>query len=363
MEIVQNATDLVGYVAEAAKIAAGKPILIDKYMEGIEAEVDAICDGAETLIPGVMKHIERAGVHSGDSMAVYPALGLSAFEIEAMADYTQRMAAAMNVRGLMNVQYVIMRPEGWSSDGHGPPSEVYALEVNPRASRTVPFISKVTGVPMVKLAVQVMLGKTLRQLGYEPGIWPEQDLVAVKAPVFSMSKLIGVDTYLGPEMKSTGEVMGVGNTFEAALAKALQAADMALPPGGAILLSLADQTKSDAVPLVRNLATAGYKLYATTGTAQMVRAMGLPVEQVPKRIEEGHPNVVDVIRDGLVNVVINTPEGRITETLRDGFDIRRAAAEKRIPCLTSIDTANAAISVLVNGARDYTIQPLRDYLR
>jgi carbamoyl-phosphate synthase large subunit len=361
MEIVQNPRDLIRYVTEAAQIAAGKPILIDKYLEGIEAEVDAICDGEETLIPGVMKHIERAGVHSGDSMAVYPALGLTRYEIETMADYTERMATAMGVRGLMNVQYVIMRPSGWHADSKT--SEVYVLEVNPRASRTVPFISKVTGVPMVRLAVQVMTGRNLKELGYEPGIWPEQDLVAVKAPVFSMSKLIGVDTYLGPEMKSTGEVMGVDKTFEAALAKALQAADMSLPPQGSILLSLGDQTKPDAMPLVRRLASSGYKLYATAGTAEMVRAMGLPVEQVPKRIEEGHPNVVDIIHDGLVNAVINTPEGRITETLRDGFDIRRAAAEKRLPCLTSLDTAEAAISVLVNSAQDYTIQPLRAYLQ
>ncbi|HET9477082.1 MAG TPA: carbamoyl-phosphate synthase large subunit, partial [Dehalococcoidia bacterium] len=361
MEIVQNPRDLVRYVGEAKAIAEGKPILIDKYLEGIEAEVDAICDGAETLIPGVMKHIERAGVHSGDSMAVYPALGLTRQEIDTMVDYTQRMAAALGVKGLMNVQYVIMRPEGWS-DG-GPQSEVYVLEVNPRASRTVPFISKVTGVPMVRLAVQVMLGKTLRELGYEPGLWPDQDLVAVKAPVFSMSKLIGVDTHLGPEMKSTGEVMGVDSTFEAALDKALQAADMALPKTGAILLSLADRTKAEAVPLVRNLFQAGYRIYATEGTAAMISALGIPVEQVTKPLDKGYPSVVDVIREGRVNAVINTPEGRITETLRDGFEIRRTAAEKRIPCLTSIDTAAAAVHALVGENPKFTIQPLRDYLR
>ncbi len=363
MEIVQNPRDLVRYVGEAKAIAEGKPILIDKYLEGIEAEVDAICDGTDTLIPGVMKHIERAGVHSGDSMAVYPALGLTPAEIEMMVDYTQRMAAALGVKGLMNVQYVIMRPEGWTGDGSGPESEVYVLEVNPRASRTVPFISKVTGVPMVRLAVQVMLGKTLRELGHEPGLWPEQHLVAVKAPVFSMSKLIGVDTHLGPEMKSTGEVMGVDTTFEAAVAKALQAADMSLPKTGAILLSLADHTKAEAVPLVRSLAQAGYLIYATEGTASMIRALDIPVEQVPKRLDQGYPNVVDVIREGLVNAVINTPEGRITETLRDGFHIRRAAAEKRIPCLTSIDTAAAAVHALVAEDPHFTIQPLRDYLR
>jgi len=236
------------------------------------------------------------------------------------------------------------------------------IEVNPRASRTIPFISKVTGVPMVRLAVQVMLGKTLAELGFEPGLCRRQQLVAIKAPVFSMSKLIGVDTHLGPEMKSTGEVMGIDYTFEAALAKALLAADMSLPKQGSILLSLADRTKSEALPMVRDLAAAGYRIYATEGTAEMIRAIGLPVERVPKRIEEGHPNVVDVIRDGLVNAVINTPEGRLTETLRDGFEIRRAAAEKRIPCLTSIDTAAAAVSALVSGDQHFTIQPLRDYL-
>ena len=347
-------------MTNAVEIAAGKPILIDKYLEGIEAEVDAICDGEQTLIPGVMEHIERAGVHSGDSLAVYPAIGLDPDEVEKMVEYTTRLGPALGVKGLMNVQYVIMRPEPKRPDG--PPSDVYVLEVNPRASRTVPFLSKVTGVPMVRLAVQVMLGKTLADLGYAPGLWPRQNLIAVKAPVFSMSKLIGVDTHLGPEMKSTGEVMGVDHTFEAALAKALIAADMSLPRKGSILLSLADRTKPEALGLIRDLAAAGYRLCATAGTAAMIRAMDLEVEQVPKRIEEGHPNVVDVIQDGLVDAVINTPEGRVTETLRDGFEIRRAAAEKRIPCLTTIDTAAAAISSLVRDDPHFTVQPLRDYL-
>ncbi|MDO8616261.1 MAG: carbamoyl-phosphate synthase large subunit [Dehalococcoidia bacterium] len=376
MEIVQSAGDLIRYVTEAASIAEGKPILIDKYLEGIEAEVDAVCDGEEVLIPGLMQHVERAGVHSGDSLAVYPAIDLSSQEVHTIVDYTQRLGVALGVRGLMNVQYVIMRPNTRSdgsrgertdrpsglSSGAAGHSNVYVLEVNPRASRTVPFISKVTGVPLVRLAIQVMLGKKLRELGCGSGLWPRQNLVAVKAPVFSMSKLIGVDTYLGPEMKSTGEVMGVDYTFESALAKALQAADMALPKHGAVLLSLADQTKPEAMPAVRSLAAAGYKIYATEGTAAMVRALGLAVERVPKRIEEGHPNVVDVIQDGLVDAVINTPEGRVTATLRDGFDIRRAAAEKRIPCFTSIDTAAAAVSALVAGDPHFTIQPLRDYL-
>jgi carbamoyl-phosphate synthase large subunit len=356
MEIVQNPKDLIGYVTTAAEISPGKPVLIDKYLEGIEAEVDAICDGAgEALIPGIMKHIERAGVHSGDSMAVYPAIGLTDQEKGLIVDFTQRLASALEVRGLMNIQYVIMRDDSGES-------QVYVLEVNPRASRTVPFISKVTGVPMVKLAIQVMLGQTLRELGYEPGVWPEQDLVAVKAPVFSMSKLIGVDTHLGPEMKSTGEVMGVDKTFEAALAKALIAADLSLAGRKAVLLSLADRTKSEAVPLIRQLHAAGYRIYATEGTAAMVQALGITVDKVPKRLDQGYPNVVDVISEGLVDAVINTPEGNVTETLRDGFHIRRAAAEKRIPCLTSIDTAAAAVNALMDGDTEFTIQPLRDYL-
>ncbi|RLC56144.1 MAG: carbamoyl phosphate synthase large subunit, partial [Chloroflexi bacterium] len=356
MEIVQNATDLVRYVAEAAKISPGKPVLIDKYMEGIEAEVDAICDSeGGALIPGIMQHIERAGVHSGDSMAVYPAVGLTEYEKTTIVETTLRLGQALDVCGLMNIQYVIMRRE----EGE---SRVYVIEVNPRASRTVPFISKVTGVPMVQLAVQVMLGKTLRELGYESGVWPEQKLVAVKAPVFSMSKLIGVDTHLGPEMKSTGEVMGVDQTFEAALAKALIASDMSLAGRKSILLSLADGSKSEAVPLIRTLQATGCRIYATEGTATMIQALGIPVEMVPKRLDEGYPNVVDVIREGTVDAVINTPEGRVTETLRDGFHIRRAAAEKRIPCLTSIDTAAAAVNALMRGEQEFTVQPLRDYL-
>jgi len=366
MEIVQNASDLIRYVTEAVAIGEGKPILIDKYLEGKEAEVDAVCDGESSLIPGVMEHVERAGVHSGDSMAVYPALGLTADEVDTMVDYTQRIGAALKVQGLMNVQYVIMRSNrataGQPAEREGKGSSVYVLEVNPRASRTIPFISKVTGVPMVRLAIQVMLGKTLRELDYEPGLWPKRKLVAVKAPVFSMSKLIGVDTYLGPEMKSTGEVMGVDYTFEAALAKALHASDLALPSRGSILLSLADRTKPEALPVVRNLASCGYRMYATEGTAAMLGAIGLAVEQVPKRLDEGHPNVVDVIREGLVDVVINTPEGGRAATLRDGFHIRRAAAERRIPCFTSMDSASAAVSALAGGERHFTVQPLRDYL-
>jgi carbamoyl-phosphate synthase large subunit len=381
MEIVQNATELIRYMRAAVDLGSGKPILIDKYMEGREVEVDAIADGERVLIPGIMEHIERAGVHSGDSMAVYPPLSLSQDEINTIVEHTERIGLGLGVQGLMNIQFVIM-PNGsherstgalFSADA-GPAasgSTVYVLEVNPRASRTVPFLSKVTGVPMVRLAVNVMLGRGLAEQGYFGGLWPRQDLVAIKAPVFSMAKLIGVDTYLGPEMKSTGEVMGVDRNFPAALAKALLAADLMLPPprpdapadkGGGILISLSDRTKPEAMPIVRQLASLGYRLYATAGTANMLEALGLPVEQVLQRIEDGHPNVVDVIEARVVNCVINTAEGGQPTAMRDGFQIRRAAAERRIPCFTSIDTARAATEALVRGAQTYVVQPLRQYL-
>ncbi|MBI4571340.1 MAG: ATP-grasp domain-containing protein, partial [Chloroflexi bacterium] len=355
MEIVQNADELARYVEAAAEAGPNKPILIDQYLEGREVEVDAVCDGQQVLIPGIMEHIERAGVHSGDSMAVYPPINLTEAEIGTVVDYTVRIGLALGVQGLMNVQYVIIRSDAGPS--------VYVLEVNPRSSRTVPFISKVTGVPLVRLAVHAALGRSLRDQGYEGGLWPAQQLVAVKAPAFSMSKLIGVDTYLGPEMKSTGEAMGVDRTFPAALAKALLSAELALPPGGALLLSIADHEKQEATPIIRQLHDAGFRLYATEGTASMISALGLPVEQVTKRLSEGHPNVVDVIRDRTVDGVINIPEGRLTGTLRDGFHIRRAAAEGRIPCFTSLDTARAATEALVAGVQTYTVQPLRAYLQ
>jgi carbamoyl-phosphate synthase large subunit len=288
-------------------------------------------------------------------MAVYPPINLTEAEIEAVIDYTQRIGLAMQVRGLMNIQYVIVR------DGEA--SEVYVIEVNPRSSRTVPFISKVTSVPMVRLAAQVMLGRTLADQGYSGGLQPQQELVAVKAPAFSMSKLGGVDTYLGPEMKSTGEAMGVDKTFSAALAKALVSAELALPPEGAVLLSIANAHKEEAAPIISKLAKAGIRLYATEGTARMIEGLGLPVEQITKRLAEGHPNVVDVIMDGTISGVINVPEGRMTGTLRDGFHFRRAAAERRIPCFTSLDTANAAVDALLAGDQAYTIQPLSEYLR
>ncbi|MBI4307936.1 MAG: carbamoyl-phosphate synthase large subunit, partial [Chloroflexi bacterium] len=337
MEIVHNASELLQYMAAAADVGSGKNILIDKYMEGRECEVDAIADGETVLIPGVMEHIERAGVHSGDSMAVYPGVTLSEDEVRTLVDYTVRIGLALKVKGLMNIQFVAMPP-----NGNGP--QIYVLEVNPRASRTVPFLSKVTGIPMVRVATKVMLGTGLKEQGYTTGLWKGPRVVGIKAPVFSMAKLRGVDTYLGPEMKSTGEVMGIDLTFPSALAKALLAAGLLLPSQGAILLSIADRDKPEAGPIIRRLHQAGYRLYATEGTAAMIHAMGLPVTMITKKLSEGHPNVVDVIWDSTVNGVINTVSG-VTgrRALRDGFDIRRAATEHRIPCFTSLDTARAAV--------------------
>jgi len=235
------------------------------------------------------------------------------------------------------------------------------LEVNPRASRTVPFISKVTGVPMIKVATGVMLGSSLKQQGYSGGLWPVRKLVAIKAPVFSMSKLVGVDTYLGPEMKSTGEVMGIDYTYEAALAKAVLAAGLALPPESGILFSVSDRDKAEALPIIRKIAASGNKLYATEGTAAMIEAAGLPVNMTSKKLDEGHPNIIDLINDGTISGVVNTITGGGNVPFRDGFYIRRAAAEKRIPCFTSLDTIKAAAEVMLRGIRTYTAQPLPDY--
>ncbi|HEY8838903.1 MAG TPA: carbamoyl-phosphate synthase large subunit, partial [Dehalococcoidia bacterium] len=353
MEIVEGPSELLRYMSAAAELESGKPILIDKYLEGKEVEVDAICDGDQVLIPGIMEHVERAGVHSGDSMAVYPGVRLTSDEVDTIVSYTETIGIALGARGLINIQYVVMPADA------GGASSIYVLEVNPRASRTVPFLSKVTGVPMVELAVGIMLGKSLQQQGYPGGLWPKQPLIAVKAPVFSMAKLIGVDTYLGPEMKSTGEVMGVDREYPAALAKALIASGLMLPPQGAVLMSIADKHKGDGVEVARLLHRAGYRFYATEGTAALLRALGIPVDQVAKRLADGHPNVLDVINDGLVNAVVNTPEGG-RGPVRDGFLIRRAAVERRIPCFTSVDTARAAAQALVDGGA-FSVLPLDEY--
>ncbi|MCE2469473.1 MAG: carbamoyl-phosphate synthase large subunit [Dehalococcoidia bacterium] len=353
MEIVDNATALVRYLRAAVEAGQGRPILIDKYFEGVEVEVDAVCDGEQVLIPGIMEHIERAGVHSGDSMAVYPALRLTEAEVDTLVDYTTRIGLGLDMRGLMNIQFVLME------QGSGEP-DVSVIEVNPRASRTIPFISKITGVPIVQLATNVMLGRSLTNQGYRGGLQPRTPLVGVKAPVFSMSKLGGVDTYLGPEMKSTGEVMGVDTTESAAVAKALMAASLMLPSQGSLLVSVADRDKAEAVPWLKTLHELGYRLYATAGTGALVEGLGIPVSIVNKA-GEPEPNAVSIVESGAVDGVVNTI-AEVSAALRDGFEIRRAATERRIPCYTSMDTARAAVSALATGRADIHVATTADYV-
>ncbi|HEX79091.1 MAG TPA: carbamoyl-phosphate synthase large subunit, partial [Dehalococcoidia bacterium] len=354
MEIVHNAGELERYMKLAMDLDTGHPVLIDKYLQGKEVEIDAVCDGESVFIPGVMEHIERAGVHSGDSMAVYPGVNLTRAEIDTIVEYSIRIGLALDVRGLMNIQFDVV-PDSASGG-----SNIYVLEVNPRASRTIPFISKVTGVPMVDIAIGVMLGNSLNKQGYKTGLLPKKKLIAIKAPVFSMSKLLGVDTYLGPEMKSTGEVMGIDHTFNSAMAKTLLAAGLMLPPEGTMLFSIADRDKTEALPLIKKFHQAGYRFYATEGTSALLQSAGLPVKMISKKLSEGHPNIIDIIRDGTVDGIVNTiTGGRIP--LRDGFQIRRAAAEKRIPCFTSLDTARAAAEALVNSSQSYNALPLPTY--
>ena len=376
MEIVQNSTELVRYFNQAMRAAPDQTILIDRYLEGIEVEVDAVCDGENVLIPGILEHIERAGVHSGDSMAVYPALALTPDEVETVVEYTRRIGRALEVRGLMNIQYVITGGGSYRTlsckrgdaakpklkNGHVPDrSEVYALEVNPRSSRTIPFISKVTRIPMVRIAIGVMRGRSIEDQGYTPGLVPTRNLVAVKAPVFSMAKLTGVDTFLGPEMKSTGEVMGIDTEYAPAVAKAFVAAGLTIPERGAVLLSIADRDKEDAVDLVKGLADRGHPLMATAGTAALIRKLGIPVREVEKKLSGRRPNALDVIEDQTATAVINTVTGD-RSTLQDGFDIRRAAAERRIPCFTSIDTARAAVEAMTPHGDRYSVKRLAEYL-
>ena len=364
MEILYSAGELVRYFSKAGSPETGQELLVDKYLTGIEVEIDAVCDGEDVLIPGIMQHIERAGVHSGDSMAVYPAPSLSKSEIATLVDYTRRVGVGLGVQGLMNIQFVITgggayRDPSFSRlglpDGN---SRVHIIEVNPRSSRTIPFISKVTGVPMVQIAIDVMLGKSIRDQGLAPGLVPSKNLVAVKAPVFSMSKLADVDTFLGPEMKSTGEVMGIDHDYSGAVAKALIAGGLEIPEGGGVLLSISDTDKADSIGLVRQLHAEQHPLYATVGTAAMIEALGIPVTTV-KKFGEGHTDVLDIIADKSVSAVVNTMTGA-TAILDDGFSIRRAAADNRIPCFTSIDTARAAIESIKGFT--YNVKSLAEYL-
>jgi carbamoyl-phosphate synthase large subunit len=357
MEIVYNEDDLRSYMKTAADVAEDKPILVDKYMLGKEAEVDVISDGVDCLLPGIMEQIERAGVHSGDSMAVYPPQTLSQNVIDQIVEYAIRIARELKIVGLMNIQYVI--------DGE----QAYIIEVNPRASRTVPYLSKITGVPMVKLATQVTLGKTLKELGYETGLFPTPDQVAVKAPVFSFQKLTMVDTGLSPEMKSTGEIMGVDNEFPRALYKAMIASgyDIPLPSDpqtkshNAILVTLSDHDKEEGAPIVKGFAELGYKIYATAGTAGVLLSHGVQAEVV-RKIREEEPNLMNLLSEPDVDFVINTPERERTPE-RDGLKIRRAAVEHGVPCLTSLDTADALLTALTyrNQHKVVGVRTVQDY--
>lgn len=327
MEIVYSDEELLSYMEYAVTINPEHPVLIDRYMLGKEVEVDAICDRETVLIPGIMEHVERAGVHSGDSIAVYPPQSLSDDIKKQIVEITTKIALALEIVGLVNIQYVIFQ------------EQVYVIEVNPRSSRTVPFLSKVTKIPMANVATKLIMGQKLADMGYENGLWPEDEYVSVKVPVFSFAKLRRVDTTLGPEMKSTGEVMGRDINFAKALYKGLIGSGMKIPPTGSIIVTVADKDKDEAIEILRGFDMLGYKMVATGGTASALEAAGLRVTRVHK-LSEGTPNILDLIRNGEAHFVVNTlTKGKAPE--RDGFRIRREAVENGVVCMTSLDTVRA----------------------
>ena len=339
MEIVENQHDLEDYMENAVKASPEHPVLIDRYLLGKECEVDAICDGETVLLPGIMEHIERAGVHSGDSMAVYPPQNLSDKIIQTIEDYTKRLAIGLNCIGMMNIQFVI----------HD--ETVYVIEVNPRASRTVPFLSKVTDIPMSQVATKAILGEKLKDLGYKSGLVPTSVMVHIKAPVFSFTKLLKVDTYLGPEMKSTGEVMGTDVNLEKALYKAFEASGLRIPEFGSALFTIADETKEEALALAKRFSEIGFSLTATSGTAKFLNSHGLSVKSIAKISElSQEATVVDLIRNGSTQLVINTMDKNRQNASQDGFIIRREAVEHGVPLFTSLDTADAILKVMESRA-------------
>jgi len=345
MEIVYNDRELEAYLAKSNHIDPEHPILIDKYLTGIEAEVDAISDGETTIVPGIMEHIERAGVHSGDSMAVYPPQRLNEIVKAKCMEAATKIAEALHVKGLINIQFII-RGE-----------DVYVLEVNPRASRTIPFLSKITGTTMANIATKCILGENLSKLGYETGILPESNQVSVKIPVFSFAKLRSVDTILGPEMKSTGEAIGYDKTLEKALYKGLIAAGFHVPQEGGVLLTVADKDKEEMLEIANRFHQLGFILYATEGTADYVRHTGgLPVIEVEK-IGSDEPNVLSIIENGQVQFVINTLNSG-KKPRSDGFLIRREAVEHGIACLTNMDTANAILNVI--DSTTFSARPMEE---
>ncbi|MCI8501325.1 MAG: carbamoyl-phosphate synthase large subunit [Oscillospiraceae bacterium] len=335
MIIAHSDKDITEYMEIILGNNIENPVLIDKYLMGVEVEVDAICDGEDYLIPGIMEHVERAGVHSGDSISIYPAQNLSKKIREIIVDYTGRLAKALHVVGLVNVQYVVYN------------DMVYVIEVNPRSSRTVPYISKVTGVPMVDMATKIMLGSSLKELGYGTGLYPEGGYVAVKVPVFSFEKLHDVDTHLGPEMKSTGEVLGIAHTFQEALLKGLTAAGYNMERSGSVMMTVRDSDKQELIKIADKFNTLGFDLYATPGTANTLNKNMIPTNVVPKH-RDGKNNVITLLDSGKIDYIISTSEkGR--EPAKDSVKIRRKAVERSIASLTSLDTANAVADCLLLG--------------
>ena len=332
MEIAYNDRNITDFMRIINRTVQEHPILIDKYLMGREVEVDGVFDGEDILIPGIMEHIERAGVHSGDSISVYPTIHVEDKHKETILRYTRDLAKALGVIGLINIQFIIYN------------DDVYVIEVNPRSSRTIPYISKVTGVPIIDLATKVMVGQKLKDLGYGTGIYKEADYYAVKMPVFSFEKLTDVDTGLGPEMKSTGEVLGIAESFPQALLKAFKGANMRVPKkGGRIIITVKDEDKQEIVGIARGFADMGIEILATAGTCEVLREAGVPCTQVA-RVSEAHPNISDMIASGTIDLVINTPtKGRRHDT--DGFKIRRATVEHSVGCVTAIDTARAMLTV------------------
>lgn len=320
------------------RIAQDHPILVDKYLQGTEVEVDAICDGEDILIPGVMEHIERAGVHSGDSISVYPAYTLSQDIIDTIEDYTKKLAMSLHVKGMINIQFIVC-------DG-----QVYVIEVNPRSSRTVPYISKVTGIPIVKLATKCIIGHKIKELGYTPGLQPKADYYAIKMPVFSFEKIRGAETSLGPEMKSTGECLGIAKTFNEALYKAFLGAGVVLPKHKKIIMSVKDADKQEIIPLAKRFEKLGYEIYATRSTADVLRKNGVDAIKVNK-IHQEAPTVMDLLLEHKIDIVVDTPtQGR--DKSRDGFLIRRTSIETGVNCFTSLDTVDALLTSLESDAKE-----------
>ena len=341
MRIAISDSDIDEYIGIINRYTQEHPILVDKYIRGTEVEVDAVCDGEDILIPGIMQHIERTGIHSGDSISVYPAQSLTETVKERMVEYSRRLSRALHVKGMINIQFIAKG------------EEVYVIEVNPRSSRTVPYISKVTGIPIIPLATRVICGEKLRDMGYAPGLQPEADYIAVKMPVFSFEKIRGADVSLGPEMKSTGECLGIAKTFDEALYKAFQGAGVKLPKFKNMIITVRDEDKEDVVPIARRFREAGYRIFATRGTARALNDGGVKALEV-RKLEQEPPNILDLILGHEIDLVIDTPPSG-AEHARDGFVIRRNAVETGVNVLTSLDTAGALAESLSLGERELTL--------